>query len=313
MNAPTPPTRSSRSTDDIPLGQLIGWLLVGALCVYSGFFAFAKWQANQADPQTTKDQIELEFAIQKHLFETVKAFGSLAFVVTAYYAWRNLKVAEQNRELAEDKQVSERFSKAVEMLGSNDKFEVQMGGIYSLERIARDSPRDYWTVVEVLAAFIRSNSPIKDGEEQPVVNPSIQIALSTLSNLIPLRQPEQEQLDLVLAHINLRGAKIYSAQLSKVYLSGSILQDAYLNYADLSGARLFEANLDGANLAGAKFIKADLTKASLNKADIYKADFSQASGLDEEQIKEANSWQYATYEPEFHKRLGLPETYSLAG
>ncbi len=37
--------------------------------------------------------------------------------------------------------------------------EVRLGGIYALERIARDSPKDHWTIMEVLTAYVRENSP----------------------------------------------------------------------------------------------------------------------------------------------------------
>jgi hypothetical protein len=40
----------------------------------------------------------------------------------------------------------------VEQLGS-DKPEVRLGGIYSLERISKESPADYWTVMENLATM----------------------------------------------------------------------------------------------------------------------------------------------------------------
>jgi hypothetical protein len=36
---------------------------------------------------------------------------------------------------------------------------VRIGGIYALERIARDSAPDHPTVTEVLAAFVRDHSP----------------------------------------------------------------------------------------------------------------------------------------------------------
>jgi hypothetical protein len=42
------------------------------------------------------------------------------------------------------RRITEGFSKAVEQLGS-DKLEVRLGGIYSLERISKESPDDYWT------------------------------------------------------------------------------------------------------------------------------------------------------------------------
>ena len=60
-------------------------------------------------------------------------------------------------ELTEQGQVTDRYTKAIEQLGS-DKLDVRVGGIYALERIARDSKTDHPTVMEVLAAFIREHS-----------------------------------------------------------------------------------------------------------------------------------------------------------
>jgi hypothetical protein len=50
--------------------------------------------------------------------------------------------------------VTARYTKAIEQLGS-DRLDVRVGGIYALECIAHDSPRDHLAVLEVLAAFIR--------------------------------------------------------------------------------------------------------------------------------------------------------------
>ena len=51
-------------------------------------------------------------------------------------------------------QVAARYTKAIEQLGSGN-LDVRIGGIYALERIAHNSPRDQPAVLEVLAAFIR--------------------------------------------------------------------------------------------------------------------------------------------------------------
>ena len=59
------------------------------------------------------------------------------------------------------RRITESFSKAVEQLGS-DKLEVRLGGIYSLERISKESPDDYWTVMENLIAFVRERSRRND-------------------------------------------------------------------------------------------------------------------------------------------------------
>src|SRR5579863_9384796 len=63
----------------------------------------------------------------------------------------------RNFTLSREGQVTDRYTKAIEQLGS-DKLDVRIGGIYALERVARDSARDHPTVMEVLTAFIREHS-----------------------------------------------------------------------------------------------------------------------------------------------------------
>lgn len=55
-------------------------------------------------------------------------------------------------------QVTDRFTKAIEQLGSNNA-QVRMGAIYALERIASDSKRDQSSVAAMLAAVVRFRSP----------------------------------------------------------------------------------------------------------------------------------------------------------
>jgi hypothetical protein len=64
--------------------------------------------------------------------------------------WRTLQV---NRE----GQITERFTQAIDQLGATDDkgnklFEIRLGGIYALERIARESEEDYWPIMEILTA-----------------------------------------------------------------------------------------------------------------------------------------------------------------
>src|SRR5215208_736469 len=72
---------------------------------------------------------------------------------------------------AEQGQITERFTRAIEQLGETNsngepKLELRLGGIYALERIAKDSPeRDYSTVMEVLTAYARENAPYTPLEE----------------------------------------------------------------------------------------------------------------------------------------------------
>ena len=86
------------------------------------------------------------------------AAGALVFTawnVTLYRS--NLTLYRRTNEITEQGQVTDRYTKAIEQLGS-DKLDVRIGDIYALERVARDSPRDHPTVMEVLSAFIREHS-----------------------------------------------------------------------------------------------------------------------------------------------------------
>jgi Pentapeptide repeats (8 copies) len=307
----------AKKNNEIDIWQLVGRTLLSGVILYFIIWGFGRWQTDQAiqDKSNIKERIELEFKIQSHLFELVKTFGNLTFVITAYYAWRNLKVVEENRKLSENQQVSERFSKAVEMLDHKNNDEIKIGGIYLLDRIARDFPQDYWTVLEVLSSFIRRRSPHVEGEEQPKILPDIQLALTTISNLIPLCPEEHKDRYINLENINLRGAFLFKGNLSKVALSKSNLCEAWLMETDLTGAflntailskaHLFKVILNGADLAGAKLINADLCQASLTGAVLYEADLTGAKGCKVAQIKEAKEWEDAIYDTSLQKRLNI--------
>src|SRR3569833_4079303 len=81
----------------------------------------------------------------------------VAALVAVYYTARNAGTARRTVQLAEQGQVTERYTKAIEQLGS-DKLDIRLGGIYALERIATDSARDHPTVMEVLADYVREHT-----------------------------------------------------------------------------------------------------------------------------------------------------------
>jgi hypothetical protein len=55
----------------------------------------------------------------------------------------------------------------------NAKEEVVLGGIYSLERIAKNSHKDQSTIMEVLSSFVRKHSPVIIEENSSVPNEKI--------------------------------------------------------------------------------------------------------------------------------------------
>ena len=225
--------------------------------------------------------------------ETAKATNRNADAANknAEAANRNAEAANKNAETANQKQITERFSKAIEQLGS-DKPEVILGGIYTLERIARDSEPDQWTIMEVLTAFVRQNAPIieenesqssEDQEKLLKLRISIRACLTVIAER---KHPdlENKRLDLTKVNISgfnlvqfkLKGFNFTGADLTGASLYKADLTGADLTGADLTGAFLFGADLSGAYLAGAKLTKANLTGANLEEANLEEADLIRA-------------------------------------
>jgi hypothetical protein len=64
--------------------------------------------------------------------------GVLA-AIGAYYTHRSFGLNRESHELNRQGQITERFTRAVEQLGNADSVHVRLGGIYALERLARES------------------------------------------------------------------------------------------------------------------------------------------------------------------------------
>ena len=243
------------------LAVAIVWALVWAL-----FVPVADWVARHdvgsAKPallQTARD------AARGRLLTLVAGlFAAGALVFTAL----NFTLSRRTFELTEQGQVTDRFTKAIEQLGS-DKLDVRIGGIYALERVARDSARDQPTVTEVLTAFIREHSREqwpRSAAGQPVpersTRPDVQAAITVVGRLVALH-PTWD-IDLT------------AADLTRADLGSANLYHAKLTNADLTGANLGRANLAEARLTGADLTGADLTAAKLTNADLTRADLTGA-------------------------------------
>jgi Pentapeptide repeats (8 copies) len=206
----------------------------------------------------------------------------------------------QNRaqqRLDEQGQVTERFGRAVELLGSHE-LDVRIGGIYALERLIYDSPDDKGKIVEVLSAFIRDHtpeslpawshadtSPCRSAATTPKGRPShppndAQAALTVLGRrLVPVGNDlnnRDPRINLTWADIagaslndaNLDHADLRCTGLTRAHLDGAHLRDAALRWAYLTNAHLKDAHLRYAHLPYADLTGADLRGADLTGADL---------------------------------------------
>jgi hypothetical protein len=205
--------------------------------------------------------------------------GGAALLSGLYFTWRTLQV---NRE----GQITERYTRAIDQLGS-EKQEIKLGGIYALERIVKDSPKDDQAVMEVLTAYIRANAPGSSEEaqdnEQDVLYPRQKEPPTDIRAIIHLvrrrdedRIPEKYRLPLDLSKTNLCGADLSEAYLGGAYLRYADLRGAYLPGVDFSEADLRYANLRGAYLGKCNFKGAWLRRVKLRRADLSGANLGGA-------------------------------------
>ncbi|MBW4560472.1 MAG: pentapeptide repeat-containing protein [Mojavia pulchra JT2-VF2] len=215
--------------------------------------------------------------------------SALAQISSGLIAWEKQKEVNINyTETNSEDFIRERFSQAIEHLG-HEKIETRFAAIYALERIARESSKDHWTIMEILAAYIREHAPVRreaeaDLQEVSKIPTDIQIALTVLGRRNSLQDLANQKLDLRdidisgadLMEANLSGAILIGANLQWVNLIGANLSEANLTEANLCGAVLYEANLEKATLPEANLQEAVLRKVNLSKAVLYEADLAGA-------------------------------------
>jgi uncharacterized protein YjbI with pentapeptide repeats len=218
------------------------------------------------------------------------ARGRLLTLGAGLLAAGALLFAALNFFLSRHGQVTDRYTKAIEQLGS-DKLDVRIGGIFALERIARDSARDHPTVMEVLTAFIREHShepspPVPVGRDlKGWTRPDVQAAVTVVGRRDQEHDIPGNRLDLIGANLtggNLVRARLFHADLFGADLSGARLwyahlASAQLGAADLTRARLHFASLYDADLHRAVLAGADLTHARLDRAILVGADLTGAT------------------------------------
>ncbi|MET7714822.1 pentapeptide repeat-containing protein [Streptomyces sp. NPDC005407] len=204
----------------------------------------------------------------------------------------------RNFLLAREGQVVDRFTKAVDQI-SSDRVDVRLGGIFALERVMVDSPRDHETVVLLLCAFLGERAPADHDSSEPwssdiewLEPPSltnanritnwrppadIRAALTVLARRP--RRPETDRLDL--SSTDLRGATLADyGRLSGATLSGADLRQTDFSRADMRHAALAKADARqgffvSTDLRGALLYNADLRGALLMGADLSHADLSK--------------------------------------
>jgi Pentapeptide repeats (8 copies) len=256
-------------------------------------------ERNSLQPQ---DRLKLEHDARKLENDArttlIQAVGGLALLIGLYFTAKTWHTTQEG-------QVTDRFTKAINHLGETgpEKLAIRLGGIYALERIARDSERDHWPIMEILTNYIIERAPwppkgdqLPEGGQEVESNSlraklaiDIQAVLTVLGRRNRTFEQEDQSLNLQrtdlrgadLQHLHLERANLSEAHLERaifgqVHLEKALLIEAHLEGALLIGTHLEGAALIGANLKGCWFPTAYLKGADFLDADLDGADFRVA-------------------------------------
>lgn len=197
---------------------------------------------------------------------------------------RQVENVSRQIEISEQGQITERFTRAIEQLGS-DKLFLRVGAIAALERIGRDSKDDVLTVLNLLSGFVRENSPVKAPSNEQPNPPPLDIlecvyALSRLARQYdsflgkkPLR------IDLSRAQLTYMEPPVNTYFTHFDFINSNLAHGRFLDI-ECSETRFIEANLTDACFGGGKFLCADFSSANLAGANFADADLSRADFIE---------------------------------
>ena len=251
------------------------------------------------------------FGIAIRYFGIVAAAGAIIGYIIAIA--RNL-ISDNQNKISEQGRIAEQISRAIDQIGAykqnfdNNKdnkpnIEARVGGIYSLERIAKDSDGDYKKIMDILCAYVRVTAPIEESEPANPLkkeNPKIKIrediqaaidVLGTKKGALMLWNRDKFRVNLENCDLsNYRFSELkfntYTDSKSGAIFDKSLFHRAEFHRADLSyvsfdGADLTEANFEYTKLIGARF-----EGTIFKDTEVHSADLSKAEELTSEQVKE---------------------------
>lgn len=206
--------------------------------------------------------------------------GGLLVAIGLHFGWLRVKAADEAnnnarllRRIESKRQITESYVRAVEQL-SQEHVAIRLGGIYSLDRIARESADLHWTVIEVLCALVRERRAFAMAPG-PLDHESVAIL-----KVIAGRNHDLDKESLMLNALSLHGAEFAGSVLLNAQFFESDLFSGTFRNSDLGGASFRKASLEaalfvGCNLTGASFRDAKGGVSFFN-CNLDGADFSHA-------------------------------------
>ena len=225
----------------------------------------------------------------------------LVVLLGLYLSWRRVTALENQVANAQQGQMTERFTRAIDQLGAvspgNKPAEiVRTGGVISLEQITKESDVFRWPSLEILSTHLKDSClfdfdpfdleaydswkhlPLEeDGPAQRArFRTDVRATVAAIERIWPSRL-EEVPTPLNLAFCFVERIALPEKNLKSAHLEFANLERADLREADLREADLEHTNLRGADLRGADLREADLEHTNLREADLREADLEHTN------------------------------------
>ena len=266
------------------------WLAVSLVVLFieaALSIVFWDWLSGDEPASTTIRNIGLVIA------------GSVALPLAiwrAVVADRQASAAQRQVDAAQQGLLNERYQKGAEMLGSG-VLSVRMGGIYALERLAREHPEQYHIqIMALFCGFVRR--PPNDGETSPrrahddtipALREDVQAVVAAIAARSKSRLAIEQEARTVVDQRVYDSSSVSTPLRTPVHDQGGghVNEEALLRTGDFYFDPLFALDLRhadlrgvwlrwGGNLAGARLDGADLSRADLTKMNLSEAHFRNA-------------------------------------
>ena len=235
-------------------------------------FGFEGRQTSAAErhAQAVRDQVEVAKQHAKVACGQTKTAEMQALTADRQArAATELAAAAHKRALIDDRALlHDRYQRAARMLGEKIQA-VRIGGVYLLDRLAREQPKDYHLeVMRLFASFVRHQDH------------------QAADDALAFHGRPRADVQAVMDFIGSRGCKQISFEkkscfildLARANLQCANLQGANLESANLEGARLERANLKDARLNGARVKDTVLAAPGVTVIGLTQAQLDSCAG-----------------------------------
>ena len=210
--------------------------------------------------------------------------GMVALVLSIWrsaIADRQAVTARRQSSIAQSGLWNERYQKGAEMLGSN-VLSVRLGGVYALDRLAREHPAEYHIpILQLFCAFVRNPSGKKTerelmGQRKEPTAPDLRVDIQEVITAIGRRSEDgireeeaSDEFELDLSGADLRNLRLGDGNFRGANLSRAYLTHSYLANVDLRGAKCWHTHLFMAQILFCDLTEVDFSWADLSGVNLF--------------------------------------------